>query len=246
MTQAIALRSPTESVLARFLRYVAIDTQSAEDVDVGPEHAGPVGHRTAPRRRAAPPRCAGHPVERHVRRVRDHPGKPRRPRRHPRHRADRPHGYRAGCLGCERQGGHPRGLPGRRHRAPRGPDAGHHGRCQSRPPGHARRRHHHGRRHDAPRLRRQGGHRHDPDDGRHAAREPGDPRTGRSRSRSRRTRSRAQASRRSTSMASGPRSPTPSTGTASASSTTRRGTLERRRSRSPAGIRIRGQPRVSW
>ena len=36
MTQAIALRSPTESVLARFLRYVAIDTQSAEDVDAVP------------------------------------------------------------------------------------------------------------------------------------------------------------------------------------------------------------------
>jgi len=36
MTQAVALRSPTESVLARFLRYVAIDTQSAEDVDAVP------------------------------------------------------------------------------------------------------------------------------------------------------------------------------------------------------------------
>jgi tripeptide aminopeptidase len=36
MTQAIALRSPTESVLARFLRYVAIDTQSAEDVEAVP------------------------------------------------------------------------------------------------------------------------------------------------------------------------------------------------------------------
>jgi tripeptide aminopeptidase len=36
MTQAVALRSPTESVLARFLRYVAIDTQSAEDVGAVP------------------------------------------------------------------------------------------------------------------------------------------------------------------------------------------------------------------
>ena len=36
MTQAVALRSPTESVLARFLRYVAIDSQSAEDVEAVP------------------------------------------------------------------------------------------------------------------------------------------------------------------------------------------------------------------
>ena len=36
MPQAVALRSPTESVLARFLRYVAIDTQSAEDVKAVP------------------------------------------------------------------------------------------------------------------------------------------------------------------------------------------------------------------
>ena len=35
-TTARVLRSPTESVLARFLRYVAIDSRSAEDVDTVP------------------------------------------------------------------------------------------------------------------------------------------------------------------------------------------------------------------
>jgi tripeptide aminopeptidase len=36
MTQTVAQRPPTESALARFTRYAAIDTQSAEDVDTVP------------------------------------------------------------------------------------------------------------------------------------------------------------------------------------------------------------------
>src|SRR5689334_7571419 len=36
MTEAVAQRPPTESALARFVRYAAIDTQSAEDVATVP------------------------------------------------------------------------------------------------------------------------------------------------------------------------------------------------------------------
>ena len=36
MTQTVAQRPPTETALARFTRYAAIDTQSAEDVDTVP------------------------------------------------------------------------------------------------------------------------------------------------------------------------------------------------------------------
>jgi tripeptide aminopeptidase len=40
MTQTVALRPPTESALARFVRYAAMDTQSAEDVDTVPSTPG--------------------------------------------------------------------------------------------------------------------------------------------------------------------------------------------------------------
>jgi tripeptide aminopeptidase len=40
MTQTVALRPPTESVLARFIRYAEIDTQSAEDVETVPSTPG--------------------------------------------------------------------------------------------------------------------------------------------------------------------------------------------------------------
>ena len=40
MTHTVALRSPTESALARFMRYAAIDSQSAEGVDTVPSTPG--------------------------------------------------------------------------------------------------------------------------------------------------------------------------------------------------------------
>ena len=40
MTQILAQRPPTESVLARFMRYVAIDTRSADDIDTVPTTPG--------------------------------------------------------------------------------------------------------------------------------------------------------------------------------------------------------------
>ena len=77
MTQAIALRSPTESVLARFLRYVAIDTQSAEDVEAVPSTPAQWDIARLLVDELARLGAQDISVERHVRRVRDHPREPR-------------------------------------------------------------------------------------------------------------------------------------------------------------------------